>query len=299
MGNFYTKEQYLEHMINIIENNEIDCLFEQLMNSIIPENIEYYRKELHNKLKQLNFHDYFDEKLIYQNSESWTVMVLFLAILKNNHKVIRYLASTSKHDILVSVYKTSLPKIHEIIDDEMFSLLTSGKLCVSKYASMIVFSFHCKKSKDFINEQMIIENNKRGIDSVDALRINEDMIETLYKFNDEFAKHIVKTKIIYTPILDEEAANLYRFIENDRKYVKSLLYEIIRVNRFNLLKILIDRGFRLFVDEELDVDFKNIDLEFIELLSSLENFDDFIQVNRHSLMKTSTNEVRDYLLTRF
>lgn len=301
MGIFYTKEQNLEHIITTIEGGQIDKRLHDLMvnySTSSNNDIKYYSENLLNKLKELNFYYYFDEKLIHYH-RNWKVLVLFLAILKKNYNFIICLRTTHFHDLFIIVFNTSLPTVHEIIDDKMFSLLTLGNFHKGISMSRIIFWLHCKQIKTPVEERMINVINKHSlIGDNDSKRMDKEMIKRLHSFDKTIAKDVIIMKISYNQISDEEIADLYEFIENDEYCFELFLEYIINENSIDILKELIQKGFKLRVNKELDVNFKNVSLELIELLSSLENFDDFVQINRHNLMKTVNNEVRDYLLKK-
>lgn len=112
---------------------------------------------------------------------------------------------------------------------------------------------------------------------------------------------------IFGCLLDEDEMKLLideGFDINDKcKEDFSLINICILLNKYNILNLLINNDIELkchvklqLTSEQFEISSK-IDMKILSLISSLENFEDFINFNKEFLMKYSEDEVKEYIST--
>lgn len=303
MGLCESKESN-DKMLNDVAQRNKNKLRDMIINASNDEDLFNLRcsvKSLTEKnnliqlVEEANIQRYVDKEFIdiLEQKDETIVdnMILFLGIVYKNYLIVsEYL----KHSLLIIYH--FLPSVRDIIDDNIFDMMfNSIKYCGDVYY-IISISYYCQK-KEYISKVLKqIEKNRF------EYHVNDDMfkkltIDMLKDLNEEFdVCIIVRDKVKSLSMTNEDILKHYKININNQKLNEYLTIQILFGN-IQLFDMLQEEGFVLCNESIILVhdDYKRIEIETLDYISSSENFNDFLQVNKHMLMKHCNKDVIKYL----
>lgn len=271
MGYGQTKEEKFEELMTMIKSgNSYQEIHDKLFNENCYDTVYVY-SELKKFPRKLKFHKYFMMK------EDCKMSMLFLAIVYKNYKLLERFSMNDKFRVVMN----SSYRIHKIIDDKIFDILVKS---VVNIEDKIQFCFKCKRIE--VLKEIDIKH----------LQLSFHQLKIVYENDKNFAYKIARENP--PDICSEESLiEYYELFGYFTEIKHNVIEDVLRNNSIEVAKKLIDKEIIKLPNHTLkkDLDLRNASVELFELLSSLENFDDFLYNNRHVLMKNVNDEVRDYL----
>lgn len=250
--------------------------------------------------EETRLYDYIDEEY-YQKMridiKNVNEKLLWLAIVYKNYELMKFL---SKRNIFF-IGKVCTSKIKEVMDDLTFNIIYLNLCRVDRrflINNLLLFLYYCDK-EDHIKEDFkhniksYISSDKTFID-----KFNIDVIRRLIELvNGGVISMIVFQKSQYDK---DEFLKCYDLRLTDKYLMSLLTREIFKNNNIELFHVLENKNFQLHMIKPcLYVNSFKISIECLDKMSSLENFDDFINKHKDVILLNVSKEVKEYLMNKY
>lgn len=273
-------------------------LEEEIQSGKLSDNMKNKMRGSLSSYRIENLYEYTDERLDYRQT------ILFLSIKHKNYEIIEYLISVNVDIEFIILH--SKPKLHQLIDDRIFSLLILSAKEIN-VMHLILFSFDCNRFHLFVENKHRIKyvktNKEIGHNNIIFTNFTYHMIKII---NDELKDDKLTLEFIIDYLYNRENTDynevlheFYKLIRDNNEFNIYLFSCVCFSNNVKLLKLLIDEGYNLplfkFSGRYQLSNKLQTNVEVFELLSSCENFDDFIQLNKEYLCQHLNEESKRYI----
>lgn len=265
-------QHHIKHAFWIRDNDYIKYLFENFVDKLEEEHLKFARYNieiLRFFLKKYGKHEILSFKELIQRSLiKVTVSYIFLDFLTEDVKcdVSKLLKDMIFHTCNIQQI-VALNEDHPLFEDERYSKL------LIKHGKNIVRECIDKNKINII---------KKIIDVIDKKEECNFLLTCISNRNHELAELFISKDLGFSSLC-----------------MKRLNNNVFKMNE-EVIKSIIEYGFRLNVGSRIDYcDSKDhVTKEKLILLSSLENFDDYIEMNKFLLLKYSRNiETTEYIIS--
>lgn len=296
MGLTQTKEQEDEYFLKAIKGEIEDVNF---VINIMKRNDNHMHQDKHIKeILKSHMETITSDNFLYEKE-----IIFFLTVYYKNYSLVKEILDSGLEDESF-IYRQNSNILYKIIDDKMFEIFTE-KISV---IYLIKLAFNCDKFPQFVKKIKnftITDNYNLIIRNMFTVNMIKEISEHVKDEN--LMKQFVIDKLeLYVPynnvnnLSNEDVLTLYS-LSDCRDVSIKILNNIFLTNNNNLLCCLLNNNFILPIYKIKPEHLCKTDVVIFNTLSSFENFDDFITINKFTekcrILRDHNQRLLDYIAT--